>query len=175
MVASGARWRSLRPRCRECWPATVCRGGSLSHKADLNHAAGRQLLEKWLPHARDPEAVRDVRHRWACACGALALTSGDSEALRRHLADLPPLKPNDDFDVGVAGGIDWAYLLAHGAQGQTWARQRRTVASRDRRVAGGWPAGVACRRDHGPPDTHHARPPRAPGRSQAVSSADGEG
>ena len=95
-------------------------GGSLSHKADLNHAAGRQLLEKWLPHARDPEAVRDVRHRWACACGALALTSGDDGALRRHFADLPPLEPNDDFDVGVAGGIDWAYLLAHGAQGQTW-------------------------------------------------------
>lgn len=96
------------------------RGGSLSGRADLMHAAGRRVLERWLPRARRPRRVRDVRHLWAAQCGALALAAGQPDSIRDYFADLEPLDPTDDFTSAVAHGIHAAYRAIHGASGALW-------------------------------------------------------
>lgn len=96
------------------------REASLGHNADVMEAAGRRVLERWLPYAHDPQAAGDVRHRWACACGALALAGGQRDSIRRYFAALPPLEPTKDFCQAVASRIHWAFLFVRGASGMTW-------------------------------------------------------
>ena len=96
------------------------RRGSRSHQVRRSFEAGRRLLDRWLPCARQPQQVSDALHRWACACAAMAFAGGEPRMLNQLLAALPPLRPAGDFPVAVAHGIDWAYLLAFGPLGQTW-------------------------------------------------------
>jgi hypothetical protein len=96
------------------------RGGSLSGRADLMHAAGRRVLDRWLPRARRHTQVRDVRHLWAAQCGAQALAAGQPEAIGDYFADLEPLVPTDGFAAVVAHGIHAAYRAIHGASGALW-------------------------------------------------------
>jgi hypothetical protein len=95
---------------------------SISRKVDALHAAGRRVLARWRPFAEQPQLHHDDRHRWAAGCGAIALASGDGNAIFRYLADLPPLELSDAFVRSVASGLHWAYLFVRGAQRQTWRR-----------------------------------------------------
>jgi len=119
------------------------RAKSLGHDADRTYATGRRVLERWLPYAREPDAVRDAMHRWACSCGAMALASGSSQAIRRYFEDLPPLEPTNGFPLAVAGGLHWAFLFVHGATGKTWRE----------RASDWWPS-IEAWLEHGPVAAH---------------------
>lgn len=103
------------------------RAASASHQCDRMFAAGRHVLERWMPHAADPAAVADVRHRWAVSCGALALAGGDPDALNRYFAELPPLEPAADFATAAANNIDWGLQSAYGVRGETLAAQAEAL------------------------------------------------
>ncbi len=97
------------------------RRGSLSHRADVLYSAGRRLLAKWLPHARRPDRLEDAPFRWACACGALGLASGDPHAIDRYVEGLLPAEQTDEFVRALAGGLRHAFQFVHGTAGQTWS------------------------------------------------------
>jgi hypothetical protein len=100
--------------------------GNLSRKTDQVYAFGRRVLERWLPEARDSVGVRDVLHRWAWACGALALTLGSGDSVRRYFEGLPPLdEPTEGFHLAAAGSLHWAFTFTHGAVGETWRDHAR--------------------------------------------------
>jgi glycosyltransferase involved in cell wall biosynthesis len=99
---------------------------SLTRKVDEFFAAGRCVLRRWLPRAREPEALRDVGHRWAAGCGALAKASGDAERIWRYFEGLPGLDPAPCFLADFATKIQWAYQFVHGADGATWRDHRET-------------------------------------------------
>ncbi len=92
------------------------RAASLGHKADLMYSNGRRVLERWLVHARDCEAVRDALHRWAFACGVLAFASGEPDAINRYTADLPELSPTEGFHTSAAEAVRWAMLFTAGGK-----------------------------------------------------------
>jgi GT2 family glycosyltransferase len=94
---------------------------SVSHNTDRRFASGRRVFERWLPHAREPRPLRDLIHRHACMCGAVALACGAPHTLRRYWSELPPLNPTEVFPVAVAYAIQWAYLFVYGAARQTWS------------------------------------------------------
>lgn len=95
-------------------------GGSLSHNPDQMLASGRRIIERWLPQAREPEAAGDVMHRLACTYGAMGLACGAPDAIWRCFADLPPLRPGEDFHASVADSIHWGFEFVRGAAGATW-------------------------------------------------------
>jgi hypothetical protein len=115
------------------------RATSLSHQVDCLHAAGRRVVDRWLPKAVNPKAVRDARHRWAWACGALAFVQGSPAALRQYSGDLPALEPTDAFRLDAASRIHWALQFVHGAVGRTW-----------RECADGWLREAAAWLNSGP-------------------------
>lgn len=94
---------------------------SLSHDADRMYASSLGILDKWMPFARMPDALRDAPHLMACNCGALSLASGSPDALGRYLGRLPPLNPTDGFFTAAASGMRDAFQFVHGANNQTWA------------------------------------------------------
>lgn len=100
------------------------RADSLAHRSHVMFRTGRQVIERWLPAAHDPQRVQDARHRWAVACGALAFAAGDGAALHGYLSALPPLRPRGDFVVAAANAVRRGFLFARGAAGETWATRR---------------------------------------------------
>jgi len=97
------------------------RYGSLSHRTDILFAAGRRMFEKWRPHAHHPDELDDVPYRWACACGALALASGDPHAIVRYVEGMPPAEQTSDFVHALAAALHHAFEFVHGTVGQTWS------------------------------------------------------
>ncbi len=99
---------------------------SIAHDADNRFAAGCRLYARWLPKARDPDALRDHVHRFAFFCGALAFAGGRPDALDAYLSALPPFPIRDGFDTAAAGSLLWAFLFTYGADGQTWRTHARS-------------------------------------------------
>jgi len=97
------------------------RRDSLSHRTEILFAAGRRMCAKWLPHAGRPDELDDVPYRWACACGALALASGDPHAIVRYVEGLAPPEQTDGFVHALAAALHHAFRFVHGTVRQTWS------------------------------------------------------
>lgn len=94
---------------------------SLSHNADRMIECVRRVLDRWTPHARWPDRLAHVPARLACRYGAIAMASGDEEAVWRYVAALPgaEIVAVDDAPA-LAAGICGSLQFVRGAMGETW-------------------------------------------------------
>jgi glycosyltransferase involved in cell wall biosynthesis len=98
---------------------------SLSHNADRMIECVRRVLDRWTPHARRPERLSDVPARLACRYGAIAMASGDEEAVWRYVAALPGAEiVSADEAPALAAGICGSLQFVRGAMGETWRHHR---------------------------------------------------
>ncbi len=94
---------------------------SLSHNADRMVECVRRVLDRWTPHAREPDRLSGVPARLACRYGAIAMASGDEEAVWRYVAALPGAEAvSTDEAPALAGDICGAVQFVRGAMGETW-------------------------------------------------------
>ncbi len=114
---------NVQPAPRVLWGYRL-RARSMSRPAANTYRNGRAVLERWRPFAVDPTDCADVVHRWAVACGALALARGDSDALTTWWRALPDVSLASDFPAIAASGVDWAFSTARGAVSETWRTHR---------------------------------------------------
>jgi hypothetical protein len=95
------------------------RAGSLSHKARLMVEAGQKVIDRWAPYAGRPGYADDLKRRWSYTWGAVALASGDPDAIETYFQP-PPSCRAPAFCSQIAHSLHWAYAFVRGVCGHTW-------------------------------------------------------